>query len=586
MTDAARPAAPSRQVIHVGFDSCGGQALARLFRRNGLPVLCWDRGHAAREIAYLAAANRPPVEAWHGLSLLAELHSHAGPERPPVEAFRELDWIDRHFPGALIVMTTREIEPWLAERLTATDLGRSAPMTALHRGCAVADLPQLWTADWNEHLNAVRARFGATGRYVELAIDRLDEEGLRRALAPHVPGLKAAGLPMRVEPADPARALALVDDDRPPVNRARGMIDAATIDRLVAHCVGRIEPGPGGVTQAVSGVYAWFNGRQGAWRRDGSRWPLALTTAEPRRLVARPGPHKIERIEGVANDLRAVAFGKPFHIDMQDGRRIGSDEGEPLAEPVLAYNRRVGAQNVVLWPLPGLHAIGNTSFALPESPDDRDFADKLDAVVWRGSLSGNSRQPDGTIGPAAHTLFGRAARTPGDPAAWQAAGDAAATIPRAAILSQYADRPDMDLGLVPAMVLQPYADRDPLARLARPRLSRAQMLAYRYQLCLSGFDVGTNFIWAANSNSVVLKEEAGWEVYYSALFRPWEHYIPLEPGCPDLPERLDWARANPAACRDMTAAARAAVRMLSDRGGQLAMMRAVAETLPPATFPF
>ena len=117
-------------------------------------------------------------------------------------------------------------------------------------------------------------------------------------------------------------------------------------------------------------------------------------------------------------------------------------------------------------------------------------------------------------------------------------------------------------------------------------VSRAQMLAYRYQLCLSGFDVGTNFIWAANSNSVVLKEEAGWEVYYSALFRPWEHYIPLEPGCPDLPERLDWARTNPAACRDMTAAARAAVRMLSDRGGQLAMMRAVAETLPPATFPF
>ena len=51
MTEAARPAAPSRQVIHVGFDSCGGQALARLFRRNGLPVLCWDRGQAAREIA-------------------------------------------------------------------------------------------------------------------------------------------------------------------------------------------------------------------------------------------------------------------------------------------------------------------------------------------------------------------------------------------------------------------------------------------------------------------------------------------------------------------------------------------------------
>ena len=122
-------------------------------------------------------------------------------------------------------------------------------------------------------------------------------------------------------------------------------------------------------------------------------------------------------------------------------------------------------------------------------------------------VTANAEPPQFTwVGSAASHCGSGAARTPGDPAAWQAAGDAAATIPRAAILARYADRPDMDLGLVPAMVLQPYADRDPLARLARPRLSRAQMLAYRYQLFLSGFDVCTNFMWAANSNSVVLKE--------------------------------------------------------------------------------
>ena len=587
--DPAPASAPTRrQVIHVGFDSCGGQALARLFRRNGLPVLCWDRGAAAAEIAYLAAAGRPPQPGWRDLALLAELHSHAGPARPPIEAFRELDWIDRHFPDALIVMTTREVEAWLVERLCATDLNRSAPMTALHRGCAVSDLPRLWSDDWHAHLDAVRARFGASGRYLELDIDALDPPALQRALAAQVPDLAVAASPLRSAPPDPARALALLHDDRPPATRARGLVDQATVDRLVAHCVGRVSPGTGDVTAAVSPLYAWFNGRQGAWRRDGGRWPLALGSdmGPPRRIFARPGPHKIERLEGVVNDLRAVAFGKPFHIDMQDGRRIGSDEGAPVGEPVLAYNRRAGAVNVALWPLPGVHAIGNPAFALAESDDDLSFADKIDAVVWRGSLSGNSRAPDGTLGPAAHTLFARASRTPGDPSVWAHAERAAATIPRAAILLAQADNPDMNLGLVPARVLQPFADRAPLAQLIRPRLSRREMLGYRYQLCLAGFDVGTSFIWAANSNSVVLNEEAGWEVYYSALFRPWEHYIPLGPGCGDLALRLDWARANPDACRAMSAAARAAVRMLSDRGGQLAVMRAVAETLPPATFPF
>ena len=56
-----------------------------------------------------------------------------------------------------------------------------------------------------------------------------------------------------------------------------------------------------------------------------------------------------------------------------------------------------------------------------------------------------------------------------------------------------------------------------IAPLIRPRLSLDQMRRYRYQLCLAGFDVGTNFVWAAQSNAVVLKEEAGWEAEAEAV---------------------------------------------------------------------
>ncbi len=71
-----------RLLVHLGFDSTGGAEVARLFRHNDLPVLCWDTGNAARDIAWRAAADRPPPPAWRDLALLSELHGTRRPAPP------------------------------------------------------------------------------------------------------------------------------------------------------------------------------------------------------------------------------------------------------------------------------------------------------------------------------------------------------------------------------------------------------------------------------------------------------------------------------------------------------------------------
>ena len=68
---------------------------------------------------------------------------------------------------------------------------------------------------------------------------------------------------------------------------------------------------------------------------------------------------------------------------------------------------------------------------------------------------------------------------------------------------------------------------------------------------------------AANSYSVVLKEEDGWALFYTNAFRPWEHYIPLLLGASDIEEKLEWARANPKACQRMSKSARAVCAKLA-----------------------
>jgi hypothetical protein len=96
---------------------------------------------------------------------------------------------------------------------------------------------------------------------------------------------------------------------------------------------------------------------------------------------------------------------------------------------------------------------------------------------------------------------------------------------------------------------------------------------------MRGYDTGSNFISAVNSNSIVLKEEDGWELFYSPLFRPWESYIPLAPGLHDLEEKLDWARSNPGRCKEMSATAQAACKYLGMPLWRSLLLRTIVESI-------
>ena len=114
----------------------------------------------------------------------------------------------------------------------------------------------------------------------------------------------------------------------------------------------------------------------------------------------------------------------------------------------------------------------------------------------------------------------------------------------------------------------PFADKLDLAfRCDAPEgdaPGRPDPLSHRYLICPGGAAGAGDFIRFANSNSVVLKEEDGWEHAFSGLFRPWEHYVPLACGAGDLAERLAWARAHPEECRAMSRAARDLCAALAD----------------------
>ncbi|PZO65313.1 MAG: hypothetical protein DI498_09770 [Paracoccus denitrificans] len=584
---------PNGPIVHLGFDSCGGEALARLFRTNDLSALVWEKGALAREIVYRDAANRRAPSDWQRADLLAELHHH-DTSRAPAFGFERFEWLDRQLPGATFVLTLRDVEGWAADRLGATTLGRSARETARRLGCAPSDLPEIWIADWDRHITRVRAHFADRPNYLEIDLEGLDWHALRERLARGgVTGLDR--LPPR--PAErvldfgavPAagRVMDLLTETAPIISHG-GPIDQALVDELLPFCLGVMRHGTEGVAdpgRSFSDIYAYHDGAGGVFGRSGMRAEIDFDPLHDQ-FVARPVGGKIDRTEAVLNQLHTLGRLTPVQIDMADARHFGA-AGRPQTQyPTLTYNRREGAVNVVLWPLPGFHEIGTPAFALPYNPDSVSFDEKEDRVMWRGNLSGVSRRPGGANGPGAIRLAGIIGDEQRSPLERAAAARAMRTIPRLAVLERYGARTDMDLGLVMSLAIKRAGEMPQLDAAIRPRLSIRQMLSCRWQLCLAGYDVGTNFVWAANSNSVVLKEEAGWEVYFSALFRPWEHYVPLAPAAADLEERLDWARANPALTAQMSAESRHQVHRLADYPTQRALMRAIAESIPAIPPPF
>lgn len=543
---------------------CGEARLAGMLRDNGLPVACHEGGALAEDIVFAQATGTAPLTGWRDARLIAGLYRDAPPWRVPLEAWRCFAFLDRHLPDARFVLAQRDPDAWLLDRLLHDD-GRAARSYAHHHAIPVADVPERWLADWDRHQADVLNHFGGSDRLLRLDLGAETPLDVFHRLRQHIPLSRApdgGGWHGDPGPNAAARLDAILDGDAPdpPPDTDRAAREIADF------CLRGIRPGSGRVA-GVSQYYVEWDGRDGFADRHGDPAPHARAvlpgSARPVTVTAPRAPFKRTRCEGVLNAALAHGHATPLRVDMEDSRWIGSPHAPTPPRPVICHNRRKGAANVVLWPLPGLHDPGESGFDATLT-DPIPFQDKLDRVWWRGMISGHLVTGAERPGPPSFRFLADLDRAGTDPALREKAWEGLSRTSRLAFVREYFDHPDFDLGVVMAWAFRHHA-RDPLlAPYCKPRAGRGQMLRYRYQLYMAGYDHGSNFIPAINSGSVLLKEEDGWEVFCSDRFKPWKHYIPLERYCADILEKLAWARKNPSKCKEMSEAARSEVALLSD----------------------
>lgn len=551
--------------FHISPDQCGGARLARLFSLNGYEAICDEKGKLAEDIAWAQMSGQAPLRGWPEVRLFTGLYRLQPWWRPPLEGWRSFAFLRQHFPDARFILTTRDMEAWLLDRMTAAN-GAAAKAYAAHWQVEEGELPDLWARDWQSHLEAVETYFEDDPALirVDTKIERLDD--LRGRLAELLPMPRSPKRPGWHYPAGPGleRILLRMLDPAPETPRQQA---EAFIEDVAGFCLrGRCQPGTGEL-DSTSPLYSEWDGGSRVFKRTGKPHPLAIGP-QPGSIndiaVARPGlSFKERRAEGVINDILRLGRRDPVNIDMEDARWIGAPHRKPLGKPVLCHNRREGARNLVLWPLPEQMGPGFRGYEA-SCPDNISFEDKEDRLVWRGMISGNERREGVRPGPSSLSFLRRLAEAGNDPVAREKAWQGLCRTSRMAFIRRWFGHPDFDIGIAMAWGFREFA-RDPLiAPYCTSRKGPAFFHGFRYQLCMTGYDHGSNFIQMINSQSVLLKEEDGWEVYYSGRFKPWKHYIPVQRYCDDIAEKLAWARENTNECKEMSRAARAEVALLSD----------------------
>lgn len=250
-------------------------------------------------------------------------------------------------------------------------------------------------------------------------------------------------------------------------------------------------------------------------------------------------------------DMYSHGLTAPVAVDMQDAVR------RPNAFPVFQYNRQPGVPNAILWPHRRVHLIGAAEFCSPPDPAEPKFEDKAPIVFWRGALRGFS-----TLGGAFLNVKTVIKRFLEGQIRRETFIAHLQTVPRYAFVSKHFGAEGFDIGFKQPEEFAHYLQIPEIARFERPFAGPEQQRSARYLISIQGTDVGSSFGWQVSTNSVLLKEAYGWEVFFDCHFKPWIHYVPLSGDFSDVPEKIAWCEQNTGACRDMIPKRHAAVRLL------------------------
>ena len=387
------------------------------------------------------------------------------------------------FPDAYFIHMHRDPADWVAAQFWASN-GDHRTACAWHGGIHEAELPAHWLEEHATYADLCHDVFANHSRYIDFNVTTQSTdiliEFLRNDfdLSPHQP------LPdVTIPSADIDAVLTHLDGLPPPHKPAPADLPFAA---LISNFCKQTQAGHSKPKVLSSTTVTWAKdhstldrlGNPHALMQDNGTGPYLL----------KPDSSGAERGHATLNDLIAHGAKPPLHIDMMDARFLGTEDHRRPPRRTIAYNRREGAQNITLWPLPGYHTLAPTGTPGGFPVDKTPFANKEDRCVWLGNLTGRMSDVLTPEGRAKRNVYGirdHAKTLAPDSPEWAGIIDDLDCVARYRVVKTLRDHPDFEVGLVLSSKWHDLTETPALAGLCVPKQPRDFFHKFRYILSLA-----------------------------------------------------------------------------------------------------
>ena len=232
-----------------------------------------------------------------------------------------------------------------------------------------------------------------------------------------------------------------------------------------------------------------------------------------------------------------------FPVRLTDGH-IKLD-GSPMnnSSPYLTFNRHINLRNEgILIPLKGYSNYGDWSF--PPITDKCRWEDKINKMVWRGSVTGRVYQYPyrayelrdfiKEYNLIIETLNLSLKKKPTDQSIVKNLGNNFLNYPRFNFCYFHQKSKYVDCGLIA------YEEEKAISyeNLFKERLTHLEQLKYKYQIIIDGNDWASSLPWILLQDCVAFMPETTYESIFTIDLIPWKHYVPIRSDFADVEEKI------------------------------------------------
>lgn len=164
----------SAKIFQIGFNKSGTASIYHYLKSEGFNSIHWDDGHLSKKIKRNYEQGIPLLTGYESYQVFTDMEHREENGEAFYSAEKYYKELDAQYPGSIFILNYRDLDKWLMSRRNHPGYLQKT-MNGL--GFNEAQVIQLWTQEYHQHIKAVKEYFQGKDNLIviDLDIDRNDK---------------------------------------------------------------------------------------------------------------------------------------------------------------------------------------------------------------------------------------------------------------------------------------------------------------------------------------------------------------------------------------------------------------------------